>query len=303
MAESNENINNNVSINDTLDINELASLNEEISNDFIEQLQTKITNNNITENDGNLFEEISEKETKEQTKFNSDIDDNFIKKYKAKLQKQQQTTLSDTEKTPLKHTKETTTNDSDDKLTAKAQRQIPSDEQTESELNQSKIKTDKNNTDITKQGGDTDAKELVENDSISTISGGYINEKPSSKEDTDYRNSLDYLDNNVKYSKYVIYIEPENKEFIDSLTVKERKNLINRIIHEQDSIAVTKQRLNKMQTIITHLIIAIFTITISIPILYWTINTSLEVTINNYRQSQSLFETLYKDKGKLKKIN
>ncbi len=310
MAESNKSINNNVSINDALDINELASLNDEISSDFIEQLQSKITNDNNTENDGNLFEEVSAKKPKEQVKFNSDIDDNFIKKYKAKLKKLQQTTANDTEQVQLKHTKDASADDSINKLTAQNKQQNASEEQVKPEHTQNETQIDKNNNDTTIKQKDilqkpqaADITEPEKKDSINAISGGYINEKPLSKEDTDYMNSLDYLDNNVKYSKYVIYIEPENKEFIDSLTVKERKNLINRIIHEQDSIAVTKQRLNKMQTIITHFIIAIITITISIPILYWIINTSLEVTINNYRQSQSLFETLYKDNGKLRRMN
>ena len=51
MAESNETSENNVfSANDPLDINELASLNEEISNDFIEQLQNQISNNTNIKN-------------------------------------------------------------------------------------------------------------------------------------------------------------------------------------------------------------------------------------------------------------
>ena len=88
---------------------------------------------------------------------------------------------------------------------------------------------------------------------------------------------------------------------MDSLTVKERKNLINRIIREQDSIAVTKRKLSKMQEIITHVIVAILTIAIAIPFIYWTINASLEATINNYRSSQNAFEQLYKNYGKIKK--
>jgi hypothetical protein len=65
-----------------------------------------------------------------------------------------------------------------------------------------------------------------------------------------------FLDNNVKYSKYVIYIDPENTDFVESLTVKERKNLINRILREQDDIAITKRRLNMFQTVVKHVIIS-----------------------------------------------
>lgn len=142
-----------------------------------------------------------------------------------------------------------------------------------------------------------------ENSNIEALTGGNITEKPLSKETTEYNNSLDYLDNSVKYSKYVIYIDPENKEFIDSLTVKERKNLINRIIKDQDSVAMTKQKLSKMQTIITHAIVAILTITISVPILYWAVNASMEATINNYRNSKTMFNVFYKEKGKINNLN
>ena len=114
-----------------------------------------------------------------------------------------------------------------------------------------------------------------------------------------YNDSLDFLDGNVKYSKYVIYIDPENVDFIDSLTVKERKNLINKILREQDDIAITKHRFKVINTVIKHAIVAVLTITISIPVIYWTINASLEATINNYRRSQSIFQTLYKENGKI----
>lgn len=132
------------------------------------------------------------------------------------------------------------------------------------------------------------------------MTSGNIIEKPLVQEQIDYNDSLDFLDGNVKYSKYVIYIDPENTEFIESLTVKERKNLINRILREQDDIAITKRRLGLIQTIIKHTVIAIITVSVSIPIVYWTVNASLEASINNYRRSETIFKTLYKEKGKIK---
>ena len=55
-----------------------------------------------------------------------------------------------------------------------------------------------------------------------------------------------------------------------------------------------------MQTYIKHAIIAILTIAIATPVIYFTINASLEATINNHRRSQTIFKTLYKEKGKIK---
>jgi len=81
--------------------------------------------------------------------------------------------------------------------------------------------------------------------------------------------------------------------------IRSSKNLINKILREQDDIAITKQRFKIINTIIKHAIVAILTITLSIPVIYWTINASLEATINNYRHSQTIFQTLYKENGKI----
>ena len=291
MAESDNT--NNISNEDTLDINELAALNNDISDDFISQLQDQVSKNAQEfanpNDDSNLFEEVpqqnntppketelpsvsTEREPKSSTTLNSDLDDNFIKKYKAKLMKQQNANQE--------------AEDQPDKAPV-AEEQVVENNPVNIDTN---IKTPVKG----KQNA------VQPDQDIEKISGGNITERKLDYAQVEYKESLDYLDNNTKYSKYVIYIDPENKEFIDSLTVKERKNLINRIIREQDDIAVTKKRLSKTQTILTHAIIAIITVTIAIPAIYWIINASLEATINNYRSSQSMFQTLYKERGKIK---
>ena len=270
VADNNKDI---MNINDPLDINELAALNDDISAEFIEQLQNQISQNaGLTEKAKDqdittIFEEVNNKnETKnldtdkEDTqenntaaKLDENIDDNFIKKYKAKIEKEENPTV----------------------------------EETKNIGNKTNIPT----IDINTQ---------VNNDEIETLTNGNIVERPATNAQIEYNDSLDLLDDNVKYSKYVIYIDPENIEFIESLTVKERKNLINRILKEQDNIVITQKRLNSVQTYIKHIIIAILTIAIATPIIYFTINASLEATINNHRRSQTIFKTLYKEKGKIK---
>ena len=131
------------------------------------------------------------------------------------------------------------------------------------------------------------------------MSQGNISERPLTQELKDYNDSLDFLDGNVKYSKYVIYIDPQNVDFIDGLTVKERKNLINGILRQQDDIAITKQRFKVIQTVIRHVIVAVLTVAISIPIVYYVINASLEATINDHRNAQTNWQTLYREHGKI----
>lgn len=282
MAENNQN-KNVFNENDTLDINELAALNDDISPEFIEQLQNQVSQSankfngvktvEAPKSDADLFEEVASQtdvqpaeqneisttpqeqeapkvEHKPKIDIDNNIDDNFIKKYKAKLNKQQYGNAA---------------KDEDNELKSRAK-----------ETSQS-----------------------TSPEEIGNLSGGNITEKPATTEQINYNDSLDFLDNNVKYSKYVIYIDPENTDFIDSLTVKERKNLINRILREQDDIAITKRRWSMIQAIVKHTIIAIITIAITIPIIYFTINASLEATINNYRNSQTIFKTLYKEHGKI----
>ena len=282
MTEDNNARGNIYNANDTLDINELASLNDDISPEFIEQLQnqvaqdaSKFTGKPIKEDDSELFEEITPEPEKTPSKVNIDeaIDDNFMKKYKAKLNKQEL--------------------EFDD-----------SEEQTETNKRNEETSTKEEQVASTKPiAEETTPIQQAENTEIKELTSGNIVEKPIDKEVVDYNASLDFIDDNTKYSKYVIYIDPENSEFMDSLTVKERKNLINRILREQDDIAITKRRFNILQTALKHAIIAIITISVSVPIIYWTINSSLEASINNYRRSKTVFQTLYREKGKIKTNN
>ena len=295
--------NNIFSDKDTIDINELASLNDDISPELIEQLQQKLAQEaqvlsdepakaEFNENDDStLFEEPTQKQEnsvenkqiesptenldkaediaeqkeevaqpKKAANLDKSIDDNFIKKYKAKLNKQK--------------TQGAQTADS-------------------SAIDENTISN----------AAFTDMPQFENDNNIEELSKGKITEKPLTPEIKSYNDSLDLLDGNVKYSKYVMYIEPQNVDFIESLTVKERKNLINKILKEQNDIAITKQRFRMVQTVIKHAVVAILTIAISIPIIYITINASLETSINNYRRSQSMFQTLYKQGGKIKAIN
>ena len=295
--------------NDSIDISELASLNQDISDDLLNELENKLSSEvkqssasvPVNDNDDStLFEEPAQKQVpaetlqadspqiidepreeirnqetsapeskelpaeksnkdnvstedgkKEEIVVNQSFDDNFIKKYKAKLNKKAQSAL----------------------------------------MNGKSV------------DGSAPAKYMQEQEgepeSIETLSNGNISEHPLGQGVKEYNESLDFLDGNIKYSKYVIYIEPKNVDFIDSLTVKERKNLINNILRQQDDIAITKQRFALIQTIIRQVIIAILTIAISIPTIYYVINASLEATIDNYRRSQTNWQVLYKEHGKI----
>ena len=288
---------------DSIDISELASLNQDISDDLLAELENKLTNNvtsfneekpvNIND-DSTLFEETvpdnaeasaetipetgtvspeksaeelsakhdnivedkieeTAEETKEEVQVNQSFDDNFIKKYKAKLNKKAQASLQ-------------------------------------------------NGKSVNGLAPTKYMQEQEEAEPIEELSNGNISERPLTKETKEYNESLDFLDGNIKYSKYVIYIDPKNVDFIDGLTVKERKNLINNILRQQDDISITKQRFVLLQTIIRQVIIAILTVAIAIPVIYYVINASLEATVDNYRRSQVNWQALYKQHGKIQNV-
>lgn len=294
MAE-NENKEDILNANDTFDINELASLNDDISTEFIEQLQSKLSQDVQAEKaaDGDLFEEMprikqgnsDDNIINKLDRINQDIDDNFILKYKAKIKKQNQANIEAS-------AKEASAN----AVTETTAKPKPAQETEQKNIEMAPTQQIPAEAEI-----NVTPKQIVNPEKIEKLSGGNITEKPLTREQLEYSEALDYIDNNVNYSKYVIYIDPENKEFIESLTVKERKNLINSILREQEDVAITKKRLSLMQTFIKHAIVAIITISVAIPIIYTTINASLEASINNYRRSQTLFQTLYKPHGKVKK--
>lgn len=278
---------------DSMDISELASLNGDISPELIEQLQQKLTQEAQTLN-GEEPTPPAFNENDDTTLFEETLPQN-VDKPLTEIPQEQKQTKSETPEAPDKKKDLKLDKNFDDNFIKKYKAKLNKQKAGET----SATKTDEAETTISSAAfGDFQQN----NEDIEKVSNGNITERALDKKQKEYNDSLDFLDGNVKYSKYVIYIDPQNVDFIDSLTVKERKNLINKILREQDDIAITKQRFQKAQTIIKHAIVAILTIAISIPVIYYTINASLEASINNYRRSQSMFQTLYKQGGKIKSV-
>lgn len=100
--------------------------------------------------------------------------------------------------------------------------------------------------------------------------------------------------------KYVIYIEPDNIDFINSLSIKERKKLINKILHEQDEYSQKRREMRERSKFTKQIIIMVLTVTLSLPIFFVLLNKSIEITILNYQQAQQNFVKLYKEQGKIK---
>lgn len=100
--------------------------------------------------------------------------------------------------------------------------------------------------------------------------------------------------------KYVVYIKPENIEFMDSLTLKDRNVLINKILQEQDEVSKKRQELKNLKKFTNQVLIMAFTVIVSLPIFFVLLNKSIQVTILNYQQAQQNFVKLYREQGKIK---
>ena len=273
---------------DSFEISELAALNEDISNEFIEQLQ-----NQLTGSVDNFSQNSVVNENDDTTLFEETTPQNIAPAAEPPVQEQseeaavQEPTPAVNIDIPETEKKENNVNTNfDDNFTKKYK----------AKLNK-KSQSSPDSQDIA--AIPEEVAQVANNDQIENITKGNITEKNLSKEQKDYNDSLDFLDGNVKYSKYVIYIDPQNVDFIEGLTVKERKNLINGILRQQDDITITKQRFKVLLTVLRQVIVAVLTIAIAIPIVYTAINASLEATINNHRSAQTNWQALYREHGKI----
>lgn len=138
---------------------------------------------------------------------------------------------------------------------------------------------------------------------------GEIMERPKTPEDTPPappkppEQTLDPLEEakmNAVYKKYVIYIDNDNENYIDSLTIGERKQLINNVLHEQRELSEAQRAEKRRKEVLIKFFIGLVTFIVAVPIIYLIFNVSMEATIQNYRHSKSNFEVLYKETGKIK---
>ena len=102
------------------------------------------------------------------------------------------------------------------------------------------------------------------------------------------------------YKKYVIYIDEKNEDYINSLTIKERKDIINTILSGENKKRIKERQLKKRKEFVVHLLLVCFCLIIGFPLMYMLTNFCLKATIDSYRQSQSNFEKLYRESGKIK---
>ncbi len=107
----------------------------------------------------------------------------------------------------------------------------------------------------------------------------------------------------IKPKKYVIYVEPENINYIENLSLDERREVVNKILKEQNDINQKQKEMEKRKKFIVHVVIGSVTFMLAVPILFNLANLGLEMTIVNYQRATDNFAKLYKEQGKIKPDN
>lgn len=103
---------------------------------------------------------------------------------------------------------------------------------------------------------------------------------------------------NVK--KYVIYVDSDNIDYMESLSLDERKKVINDILKEQSKLSVKEREIAHRNKYFRHAMIACITFIIFFPLMFILVNKALMATITNYQQARENFARLYKEQGKIK---
>lgn len=104
----------------------------------------------------------------------------------------------------------------------------------------------------------------------------------------------------ISSKKYVIYVDPENVDYMENLSLNERKAIINKVLKEHHEFTSHTKRLNTRKKFFKHSLLASFTFIIGFPLMFIVVNKALTSTINNYQQAKQNISKLYKEQGKIK---
>ncbi len=157
--------------------------------------------------------------------------------------------------------------------------------------------------------GDIQFEEVV--DEIQKELNYEVKESLEEEDEDDAENKEDFVQKIVKPSvssntkdknikKYVVYVEPYNIDFMESLSANERREIINKVLKEQYGISIENKKKKARNRFLIHVSLACITFIICFPLLFLFVNKATEITISNYKQAKTNVRKLYREKGKIK---
>lgn len=130
---------------------------------------------------------------------------------------------------------------------------------------------------------------------------GAIDLETASLEDAFSMLENEYFDISATEKKFVIAVNPDIVPFFDKMQPEKRTELINELlevhIEKQKKLPERERLINFLK----HSGVVFLTIVVGFPLVFFMTNASIEATVNSYRQVQSNFENLYKEKGGVKR--
>lgn len=108
----------------------------------------------------------------------------------------------------------------------------------------------------------------------------------------------DELNDDGVVKKYIVYISKDFVSYIDNLSIDERSAYINDAIQQKIDALDERKIILERKRAAAHIIIAVATIFILLPIALFVAHKSIMATFDNYKYSQDSFERLYRQRFK-----
>lgn len=119
-----------------------------------------------------------------------------------------------------------------------------------------------------------------------------------SETEKNWNDPFDDTDENCAVKKYVFAVSTDYVKKIDEMNLDERSAFINEAICLKISEDKGSRKRAFKLSILKHIVVAIFTVIIGVPLMFILVNKSINLTVKSYRYTQDNFEKLYRDKLK-----
>ena len=100
--------------------------------------------------------------------------------------------------------------------------------------------------------------------------------------------------------KYVIYVESDNVDYMENLSANERKEVVNKILRDQNKLSEKERNFRQKIRFVSHLTLSVLTFIICFPLLFVLVNKAAKISIENYTNAKTNISKLYKEQGKIK---
>ena len=141
-----------------------------------------------------------------------------------------------------------------------------------------------------------DFSQQVNLEDIEKIQAQIQQSMPSEFQEITSREEEEKEEENSVLKKYIVYISKDFVPYMDTLSTNELSAYVNDAIQKKIDLEEEEHKKNKKQKALKHIITALATIFITMPILMYAANKSIMATFENYKYSQQNFEKLYEQR-------